>query len=151
MKTWTLDVKTNENGEHFIELPKETLEETGWKVGDRLKWIDQHDGSWVLKKMETQLVLVETISQFRQRYVVEVPIGTDNFGKDKVEWALDTVTMEEAEEFSQKHIGETILSHRVISYDEMLKLCDEDNAYLKDWTEDKKFETFVTKWKENES
>jgi predicted RNA-binding Zn-ribbon protein involved in translation (DUF1610 family) len=30
--------------------------------------------------------------------MVEVPKGTDNYGKDKSLWALDTVTMEEAKE-----------------------------------------------------
>ena len=34
--------------------------------------------------------------------------------KGKKEWALDTVTMNEAEEFSQEHLGEQIVSHRVI-------------------------------------
>ena len=145
MKTWTLDVKTNESGERFIELPKEALDETGWKVGDRLKWIDQHDGSWKLEKVETQLVLVEAISQFRERYVVEVPVG-----EDKIEWALDTVTMDKAQEFSQKWLGETIISHRVVSTDEVIKLFDEDNDYLKDWSEDKKLE-FITEWSKNES
>lgn len=145
MKTWTLDVKTNESGEHFIELPKEAIDETGWKVGDRLNWIDQQNGSWKLEKMETQLVLVEAISQFRERYVVEVPIG-----EDKIEWALDTVTMDKAQEFSQKWLGETIISHRVVSTDEVIKLFDEDNDYLKDWSEDKKLE-YITEWSKNES
>jgi hypothetical protein len=85
-------------------------------------------------------VLVETISQFRERYVVEVPTGTDAFGKPKADWALDTVTMEEAKEFSQEHLGETIISHRVLSYDEVIKLCDQDNDHCKDWPEEKKVE-----------
>jgi hypothetical protein len=66
------------------------------------------------------------------RYVVEVPEG-------KKEWALDTVTMNEADEFSQEHLGETIVSHRVITNEEYLKIFDEDNAYLKDWEEESKF------------
>ena len=43
---------------------------------------------------ETEWVLVECVSTFRMRYMVEVP-------KDKSEYALDTVTMNEAKEFSQ--------------------------------------------------
>lgn len=82
-------------------------------------------------------VLVECISQYRMRYVVEVPDG-------KEDWALDTVTMEDAEEFSQLHVGETILSHRVISNEEYLKLFDQDNDYLKDWTDEQKYR-FITK------
>ena len=86
---------------------------------------------------ETELVLVECIQQYRMRYVVEVPVG-------KSDWALDTVTMEEAVEFSQLNLGETIVSHRVVSKDDVLKLCDIDNDYCKSWDTEKKFEVFVT-------
>ena len=86
---------------------------------------------------ETELVLVECIQQYRMRYVVEVPVG-------KSEWALDTVTMEEATEFSQLDLGETIVSHRVVSKDDVLELCDEDNDYCSSWDTEKKFEVFVT-------
>jgi hypothetical protein len=80
--------------------------------------------------------------------MVEVPVGTDNFGKDKSEWALDTVTMNEAEEFSQEHLGEQIVSHRVVTKEEALALCDQDNDYTTSWSDDKKIETFFTTWKE---
>lgn len=143
MKTWTLDVKENDDGEKYIEFNDEILSETGWKEGDVLEWIDQGDGSFKLEKKleETELVMVECISQFRQRYVVEVPKG-------KTEWALDTVTCEEAKEFSQEHLGETIVSHRVISKDEAIKICDVDNYYCKTWDDDKKLETFIT-WRKD--
>ena len=140
-KTWTLDVKQHEDGDFFIEFPDEVLEGAGWKPGDTIEWIDNKDGSWTLKKRETQLVLVECVSQFRQRYVVEVPTG-------KAEWALDTVVMDEAKEFSQEHLGETIVSHRVITRDEAIQLCNKDNAYCQSWTDEHKIETFVTEWKE---
>ena len=142
-KTWTLEVQQHEDGDFFIEFPDEVLEGAGWETGDTIEWIDNKDGSWTLKKRETQLVLVECVSQFRQRYVVEVPTG-------KAEWALDTVVMNEAQEFSQEHLGETIVSHRVITRDEVLNLCNKDNAYCSSWTDEKKYETFVTEWKENE-
>jgi bifunctional DNA-binding transcriptional regulator/antitoxin component of YhaV-PrlF toxin-antitoxin module len=146
MKHWTLEVKDD----GILEFPPDFIEETGWKEGDRIQWIDRKDGSFEMKKIDTQFVLVECISQFRERYVVEVPTGIDKLGNDKAEWALDTVTMEEAVEFSQKHLGETIVSHRVISHDELIKLCDEDNEYCKDWSDDKKIEVFVTEWKEDD-
>ena len=97
---------------------------------------------------KTQLVLVETVSMFRMRYVVEVPVGTDNYNNDKSLWALDTVTMNEAQDFSQEHLDETIVSHRVVSKKEALALCDIDNDYTKSWSKDKKIETFFTPWKE---
>ena len=98
--------------------------------------------------IKTQWVLVETISTFRERYMVEVPIGIDNYGKDKVDWALDTVTMEEATEFSQEHIGELIVSHRIVSKEEALALCDKDNDYANTWPEEQKMNVFFTSWKE---
>lgn len=143
-KTWTLEVQQHEDGDYFIEFPDEVLEGAGWETGDTIEWIDNKDGSWTLKKRETQLVLVECVSQFRQRYVVEVPTG-------KAEWALDTVVMNEAKEFSQEHLGETIVSHRVLTRDEVLSLCNKDNAYCSPWTDEKKFETFVTEWKEDDA
>lgn len=97
---------------------------------------------------ETQLVLVECVSMFRMRYMVEVPVGVDDYGKDKALWALDTVTMQEAKEFSQEHLGENIVSHRVVSKKEALALCDVDNDYTKSWSKDKKIEAFFTTWKE---
>lgn len=98
---------------------------------------------------DLQLVLVDTVSTFRMRYLVEVPVGIDMFGKDKKDWALDTVTMEEAVEFSQLHLGEQIVSHRVITKDEAIALCDQDNEYAAGWTDKLKIETFITPWKES--
>jgi hypothetical protein len=91
----------------------------------------------LLNNPEKEFVLVETIYQFRQRYLVEVP-------KDEYEWALDTVVGEDAKEFSQKQLGETIVSHRIIDKDDIIPLCDEDNDYAKSWDDELKLKTFVT-------
>jgi len=93
------------------------------------------------KKMETEWVLVECVNQFRIRYMVEVPKG-------KAEYALDTVTCEDAKEFSQQHLGETIVSHRVVSKNEALTMCDADNDYGAGWETDKKIEVFFTSIKD---
>jgi len=86
---------------------------------------------------------------FRERYMIEVPVGIDMYGKDKAEWALDTVTMEEAKEFSQEHLGETIMSHRVVTKEEALALCDKDNDYSKVWNDELKMKNFFTTMAEN--
>lgn len=83
--------------------------------------------------------MVEAVSTFRMRYMVEVPKG-------KAEWALDTVTMQEAQEFSQEHLGEQIVSHRVVSKEEALALCDADNDYCKTWNDEQKVKAFFTKY-----
>lgn len=101
-------------------------------------------------KQETQWVLVECINTFRTRYMVEVPVGTDDFGKDKSLWALDTVVMGEANEFSQEFLGETIVSHRVVTKADAMTLCDIDNAYTKGWPEELKVQNYFTEWKEQE-
>ena len=140
-KTVTL-VEDEDSGDLILPIGDEFMEAVGWEVGDTLEWTNNNDGSFTLSKTkseETELVLVECISQFRQRYMVEVPKG-------KAEWALDTVTLNQADEFSQEHLGETIVSHRVVSKEEMLALCDKDNDYAKAWNDEHKFKTFVTSW-----
>jgi len=52
MKSWTLEVEQLEDGDYILEFNDEILAETGWKEGDNLKWIDNGDGSWTLKKVD---------------------------------------------------------------------------------------------------
>ena len=141
MSKYTLEVQ-EKDGEFFIELNDEILEGTGWKIGDDLVWKDNKDGSWTLSKSDKVWVMVECIQQYRMRYMVQAPI-------DHPEYALDDVSMQTAKEFSQLDIGETIVSHRVVSHDDALKLCDEDNDYTQEWTEEQKVKSFFTK--ENET
>ena len=138
-KTWTIEVEEDTTtGDYILEFPPEMLEQVGWKEGDVLDWKDNGDGTFILTKKETQWVLVECVSTFRQRYMVEVPKG-------KAEYALDTVTMEEAKQFSNKHLGETIVSHRVVTKEEALALSDIDNDYTVTWDEETKMKYFFTR------
>jgi len=76
-----------------------------------------------------KLYLVDTVSSHRVSYVVRC---------ENEDHAMDTVTMQEAEEFSQLHLGEQILRATEISEEEYLTLFDKDNDYLKDWISEKK-------------
>lgn len=91
----------------------------------------------------TEWVLVEALSQHKISYMIEVPKG-------KAEYALDTVTMEEAKEFSQEFLRPTdiILGHRVMTKEEALALCDKLNDYGAGWPEELKIRNFFTTWKE---
>lgn len=80
------------------------------------------------------LFLVEALSQFRMRYVVEA---------EKAEYAADTVTMEEAEEFGQTWLGETIVSTKQVSSEELPSLFFEDHPYLAH--KDIDFTRYITK------
>lgn len=75
---------------------------------------------------DKNLVLVESILTYRIRHVIE------QNKTDDPKWAMDTVTMGEADEFSQLHLGDQIISHRIISEDECYKMFKEDNDYLRD-------------------
>jgi len=149
-KTFTVIVEEDpETGDLILPFPEGLCDQLGWEIDDTLNWESNDDGSFILsKKVETQWVLVECVSTFRDRYMVEVPIGTDTHGKDKTEWALDTVTMNEAKTFSSEHLGEQIVSHRVVSKEEALSLCDKDNDYTTSWDEELKMQNFFTTWKE---
>jgi len=124
MSQWTVTLEDAEDGsgDLMLPIPDEIMASLGLKIGDSLTWNTQPDGSVIMSKCDTELVLVDCVSQYRMRYLVEVPKG-------KKEWALDTVTCEQAKEFSQEHLGETIVSHRVISKEDAMKVCKEDNAY----------------------
>ena len=75
--------------------------------------------------------LVETISMFRIRYVVEC---------ESADHAKDTVTMNEADEFGQLHIDENIIGCHEIDDEETVQLFFEDNPYLKEWGPEKAME-----------
>ena len=86
--------------------------------------------------MTKKLVMVEVLSQYRMRYVIEV--------EDDIDHAIDEVIMQqdnfEFHEFSQKHLEPSpIIAHYEISRDEYLKIFNEDNDYLLKWDDDKKF------------
>lgn len=60
--------------------------------------------------------LVETISMFRMRYVVEC---------ESAEHAKDTVCMQDAEDlvFGQVHVDENIIGCREVNDEEIVRLC----------------------------
>ncbi len=140
MSKWTLEVQESPTGDQFIEFPPEALDQVGWKEGDEIEWTDNGDGSWTLTKKEEEKVwvMVEALQTFRMRYMVQVPASSP-------EWALDTVTCNEAKEFSQLALPEVISSHRVMTEEEALAMCDVDNDYTKSWTKEQKIKAFFTK------
>ena len=90
-------------------------------------------------------VLVEAIQQHRMRYVVELN------DSDPAEWALDDVVMHEVVELSQHDLGETIVSHRVLSgLDEALQMAREDNQGVADgWSDELVYKNHITPLKDD--
>ena len=135
-KTYTAYVDYDEaTGDYVVPLPEDMCAELGWKTDDTLNWEVKDGAIYLSKKEPKKYFLVECVSTFRMRYVVETK---------EAEWAGDTVVMQEAKEFSQKHIGEDIVSIREVTEQEIVDICDVDNDYVKAWTKEQKFKSFVT-------
>ena len=105
---------------------------------------------------DERYVVVTAISTHRMRYAIPVSELqklspetdiTDN-PAIQIEWANDSVTMEEVKEFSQHHLGEQILDTFILDEKRMLTMFDRDNDYLSDWTKEKKLE-HVHDWKDD--
>jgi hypothetical protein len=93
------------------------------------------------KMKNKDYVVVTALSSYRMRYVMH----RDDLQKfnpldpvNAIEWANDTVTMDECEEFSQEHMGEYIVDTVEMDEEDMLELFDRDNTYLGSWTKDQK-------------
>ena len=86
-------------------------------------------------------VVVTSITSFRVRYVMhrdDLQKLNPDLPVDSVEWANDTVSSEECDEFSQKHMGEYIVDTVEMNEGDMLDLFDKDSEYLSKWTKDQK-------------
>jgi hypothetical protein len=91
-------------------------------------------------------VVVTAISSHRMRYVMhkddlrKLNTDVDPTDAELIDWAKDSVTMLECEEFSQMHIGESIIDVMTTDEDTMLQMFDIDNDYFKNWDKEKKLE-----------
>lgn len=96
--------------------------------------------------MSNKYYVVTAISQYRMRYVIPVNDIRDEDGKVEPGWALDSVSMEEVEEFSQEHLGEVILD--VLEEDEetVLTRFDKENEYLSSWSKEHKLK-HINDWR----
>lgn len=86
-------------------------------------------------KMEKKLYLVETVSMFRMRYVIEAHEASH--AEDEF---VMKVGKESFKEFSQHHMDEVIVSTRELSAVDYMDLFDKDNDYLKSWSDQEKMQ-----------
>lgn len=53
MKSWRLVIDEDPvTGDGILTFPPDLLREAGWKEGDSIRWIDNHNGTWQLIKEE---------------------------------------------------------------------------------------------------
>ncbi|ENM3886671.1 DUF2384 domain-containing protein [Vibrio cholerae] len=57
-------------GEFFFKIPETLRSELQWREGDRIEWIDNKNGSWTLKRVES---LHSDNSNFLNDLLVENP------------------------------------------------------------------------------
>ena len=113
--------------------------------------------------MMSKYVMVDTVSMFRMRYVVEVPDGigeemifkdgTRSFPTTPEEYASDTVVCGEAKEFTQEHIGENIVSTREVTLEEAISQYRKDEPMIGEaWEDEIIIKNAITPigWDENE-
>jgi len=91
---------------------------------------------------DEKYVVVTTVSQFRMRYVVPMSeLQKENeLAPVDPKWALDGVTCEDYYEFSQEHIGETIVDLCIENEEQILDRFDRENDYLISWNKEQKLE-----------
>ena len=150
--TYKLDVVEGDDGDQLLQLSEEFCTDQDWREGDVISW-DIKDGSVIAtnkcaqerkNKSGKKLVLVETVSVFRHRYVVEC--NEEEHAADEVVCRLGN---DDFEEFSQHHVDESISSTRVINEQEYMELFDKDNHYLAKWDIEQK-KRFINKINYNE-
>ena len=98
--------------------------------------------------MNDKYVLVTAISTHRMRYAIPMDELQKLNEEQPVDprWALDCVTCQEIEEFSQEHLGEQIVDYDVLTEEEILAQFDKDNDYLTSWTTEQKI-NYIRDWK----
>jgi hypothetical protein len=114
---------------HFCDLHA-LLEEDFGKDDSYAFWAEM---KWPPVVPESKLYVVDVVSTFRMRYVVEAK-QEDHAWDEVVVRESDT----EFKEFSQHHIGTHIFSSREVDTREYLELFDKDNSYLSKWTDEQK-------------
>lgn len=86
----------------------------------------------------SKYVMVDSISMFRMRYVVEVPddVEQGKYPCTPEDYAKDSVTCEDVREFSQEHLDEVISSVREVTKEEAIEQFKKDQDYLYSWSDE---------------
>ena len=133
-------IQDEQTGEVILPLPEELLDELDWVEGDLLNLQVNEDGALTLTRSDevaTELVLIETISTFHHKYVVRAPVGHWK----AADLAKQLNLIDNANELSQNHVAEVVLSQRTISKQEFLDMANEQYP---SWSEDQQLRVLTT-------
>jgi hypothetical protein len=94
--------------------------------------------------------MVDALSQFRMRYVVEVPDDCENPTEEGLypctpeEYAMDTVTCEDAKEFTQEHMGEMIIDAREVTLEQAIAQFRKEQPMFDSWPDETVIKNHIT-------
>ena len=104
--------------------------------------------------MKNDYVVIDTVSIFKQRYIIpreevqkfnEEMKLTDDLAK---QWSQESVECEEVKEFSQRWLGETVTTIDFADTQKELDLFKADNKDLsEEWTQAKQLD-YINDWKD---
>ena len=69
MKITQIEIQENSSGELFFEMPPSLLKCMGWKEGDSVKFTDNKDGSFSIKKVEYSTIELDFSDEELLRYM----------------------------------------------------------------------------------
>ena len=69
MKITQIEIQENSLGELFFEIPPALLEDLGWKEGDKVKFIDNKNGSFKIKKVKYETIELDFDDEELLRYM----------------------------------------------------------------------------------
>jgi hypothetical protein len=107
----TVVVKENDDGELYIELPRDLLENLGWDEDTELVWSETKDGSWALTKKENIMNNQKDVTEFMA--AADQYVGTTPHLNEKNEQQarlyidlIDEEFRELCDGFLRRHIGD---------------------------------------------
>ena len=69
MKITQIEIQENSDGELFFEIPPTLLEDLGWEEGDEVKFIDNKNGSFKIKKVKYETIELDFDDEELLRYM----------------------------------------------------------------------------------
>jgi bifunctional DNA-binding transcriptional regulator/antitoxin component of YhaV-PrlF toxin-antitoxin module len=87
-KTTQIEIQENSDGELFFEIPPALLEDLGWKEGDDVKFIDNKNGCFTIKKVKYETIELDFDDDELLKYM---KLAHDK-GMSFNEWVEDALT-----------------------------------------------------------
>lgn len=83
-----IEVQENSDGELFFEIPPALLEDLGWEAGDEVKFIDNKNGSFKIKKVKYETIELDFDDEELLKYMKHAHEKGMSFN----EWVEDALT-----------------------------------------------------------